>query len=145
MRTASATAELAASPEQALAMFWDLDRWRELWDPIERAELTYQDPCQQEFVMHVERDDQLERVRTVRYRRGTAIEFFSPDPPPSMRRHTGWWTFEPTTGGGTRVRAIRHYELHPGHPQPSLFHDRFRTRLQAILDRFATRPSAVPS
>jgi len=138
MRTASATAELGAPPGAALEMFWDMDRWREVWDPIERVELTYQDPCQQEFHMLVERDGRPERVRTVRYRRSTSIEFFSPDPPPSMRRHTGAWTFEPTAGGGSRVTALRHYELHGGHPEPGAFHDRFVARLRDILGRFAS-------
>lgn len=138
MRIARASAELAASPGSVLEMFWDMNLWRELWDPIERVEITYQDPYQQEFVMLVERDGCLETVRTVRYRRGRAIEFFSPDPPPTMRWHTGWWTFEPTAQGGTRVTAIRHYELRGTHPQPESFHDSFVARLQAILDRFTS-------
>lgn len=144
MRTASAAAELCAPPGRALEMFWDLQQWRDLWDPIERVDVTYQDPCQQEFHMHVERDGHVERVRTVRYRRSTAIEFFSPDPPPSMNRHTGAWVFEPTDGGGTLVTAVRHYELRDDHPQPGAFHDRFVARLQDILDRFTSAATVTP-
>jgi hypothetical protein len=135
MPTADARVDLAATTAKALDAFWDLDRWRHVWNPIEEIEVTYQDPCQQEFVMLVERDGHTERVRTVRYRRAQVIELFSPDPPPSMRRHTGAWSFAATTDG-TQVTAIRHYELRSVDGADA-FHERFVARLQAILDQFA--------
>jgi hypothetical protein len=136
MPTASASVELAATPAAALEAFWDLDTWRAVWDRIEQVEISYADPCQQEFVMLVERDGRTERVRTVRYRRSREIELFSPDPPPGMRRHTGAWVFDATRTGGARVTAVRHYELLPN-GRPDGFHERFGLRLQAILDQFA--------
>ncbi|WP_432946253.1 SRPBCC family protein [Kribbella sp. CA-253562] len=143
MPTASASVELAATPAQALEAFWDLDTWRAVWDRIEQVGVSYADPCQQEFVMLVERDGRVERVRTVRYRRRREIELFSPDPPPGMRRHTGAWVFDPIATGA-RVTAVRHYELLPN-GRADGFHERFGLRLQAILDQFAVAFAAGPT
>lgn len=138
MPTASAAAAFPAPVDQALDMFWDIDRWRELWDPIERVEMTYEDPQRQEFVMHVHRGGRLERVRTIRYLRPTSIEFFSPEPPPMMRRHVGEWQFAADGGSGSVVRAVRHYVLYPDGPAPAQFQAEFEARLRAILGRFCS-------
>lgn len=142
MHTAEATAWLPAPAGAVAEMFWDMATWRRVWDPIERVEVTYQDPYQQEFVMEVERDGAVERVRTIRYRRPDGIELFSPQPPPMMAVHRGWWLFRERSGG-TEVTARRRYVLAAGHPDADGFRDRFSARLQAILDQFVAATAEV--
>ena len=137
MHTAEATAWLAAPAATARDMFWDMTTWRRLWEPIERAEVTYQDPYQQEFIMTVDFEGGVRRVRTIRYRRPDGIELFSPEPPPMMTLHRGWWRFR-ERGEGTEVTAQRRYLLVDGYPDGEAFGVRFAGRLQSILDEFAT-------
>lgn len=123
-------------------MLWDMQRWREIWAPIEQVDVIYQDPCHQEFVMDVERDGAVEQVRTVRYRRADRIEFFSPQPPPMMSRHIGMWHVS-EGAEGTTVRAIRRYDLRSAVDDPTTFDTNFAARLQRILDEFSAAAGRV--
>lgn len=143
----TATALVQAPPEQVAALFWDIDAWHRIWLRIDEVEVRYDDLVHQEFVMAVQRDGRQENVRTVRYRRDDGdIEFFTPQPPPTMDRHRGTWRFtaDPDHPGRCRVDAGRAYRLirDPRHDDDAhrsyrtSYARRFSRRLQAILDCF---------
>lgn len=142
MRRAEAKVSMPVASATALDMLWDMQRWREIWAPIEQVEVIYQDPCHQEFVMDVERDGAVEQVRTIRYRRTDRIEFFSPQPPPTMTRHIGMWHVS-DGADGTTVRAIRRYDLRDSIADPDAYDTNFAARLQRILDEFSTAAGRV--
>lgn len=136
---------MAVRPEHAAAVFWDIARWYRVWDRISEVEVRYDDGMHQEFAMSVERDGRMEQVRTLRFRTGPgAIEFVSPEPPPSMAFHRGAWLFA-AEGDGCRITAARQYELlrEPDEDAEvsrilsAAYRDRFAQRLGRILDCFA--------
>lgn len=143
-----------APPEDVAGLFWDIERWQRIWYPINEISVPYDDGVHQEFRMFVERDGRIEDVRTIRFRDGADIVFFSPVPPPMMAVHRGRWDFAPD-GGGCVVRAVREYELlcgadedAPGFAARRADFDRsFAERLGRILDSFAAhygKPADAP-
>lgn len=145
---------IPAPPEDVAELFWDIEHWQRIWDPISGIAVPYDDGAHQEFRMLVERDGRTEDVRTVRFREGGDIVFFSPVPPPMMAVHRGRWAFAPD-GGGCVVRAVREYELLRGAAEgaPEFaarragFDRAFTERLGRILDGFAAHyrePSDAP-
>lgn len=142
MPTVTTSSRLAATPQAAQDMFWDLQTWRDLWTPIEQVTIVYDDPVHQEFVMDVELAGHLQQVRTIRYRRPGVIEFFSPDPPPAFTHHVGTWSFTADGEGGTVVTATRVFTVPRTAPDADLPGQLLGARLQDILARFAAATSA---
>lgn len=133
---AEARQQVDAPAQAVLDLVWDMDAWLRVWQPIEQVEVTYQDPVHQEFTMVVERDGRMEHVRTIRYRRPDRIDFFSPDPPPTMSRHSGSWVVEPEVTG-CLLRAERHFDLRDPHTDPDRAVQALADRLHQMLLEFA--------
>ncbi len=136
---------MAVRPERAAEVFWDITGWYRIWDRISEVEVRYDDGAHQEFAMAVERDGRVEHVRTLRFRTAPgAIEFVSPEPPPTMAYHRGAWLFT-AAGDGCRVTAARRYELlrepdedaEAHRDRSEAYRRRFAARLGRILDCFA--------
>ncbi len=122
---------------QVQALFWDIKRWSHLWRPIETVSLNYSDSLHQEFVMKVERNGTIERVRTARFQSHHKIDFISLTPPPMMSYHRGQWVFEQVTPHACIVRAVREYTLKdPKRSAQAIFKHQFANRLGSILDNF---------
>ena len=144
---AGAQAWVRAPRSAVAAVFWDISAWHAIWRKIDDVEVLYDDGVHQEFAMGVQRDGRREDVRTIRYRRSDGdIDFFSPQPPPTMTMHNGAWLFEsdPALPGSCRVTAHRHYQLIAAADESRAeflrrrrnYRQQFEERLQAILDCF---------
>ncbi|NNG38502.1 hypothetical protein HJ588_04330 [Flexivirga sp. ID2601S] len=138
-------------------LFWDVRAWHEIWSGIDSVEVLYDDGVHQEFTMTVYRGGVTETVRTIRYRHPTGdIEFFTPECPPGMEQHSGYWMFHEVPGqpGTCEVLAGRQYTLTPDQRSFEQYeNDRwfyqlsFTGRLHAILlsfaEHFAHEPAAT--
>lgn len=142
---------MPVGPRRAADVFWDIVGWQRVWDRINEVEVRYDDGQHQEFAMAVERDGRTEQVRTLRFRTGeTAIDFFSPDPPPTMGFHRGQWRFA-SEEGGCRATAVRDYALLRGEDEDdaayaarcAAYRERFEERLGRILDSFTDHFSSA--
>jgi hypothetical protein len=138
--------------DEVVSLFWDIEAWHAVWDRINTVYLVYDDALHQEFSMSVERDGRIEQVRTIRFRTSTGdIEFFSPDPPPTMVSHRGSWLFR--TGPGCLVTARREYRLHRYQSESieeltrrrRKYAQNFSSRLERILECFADYFSSLSS
>ncbi|MGA1840879.1 MAG: hypothetical protein ACMUIU_09660 [bacterium] len=132
-------------PHQKIELcFWDIKGWSGIWNYIEKVSLLYQDGIIQEFVMVVERDGLIENIRTIRFKYGNVIEFFSPSPPPMMENHSGKWIFEKIDTKKTKVIALREYKLLQKENETTSdylkrshqFKLKFQKRLSQILETF---------
>ena len=132
---------IPAPAARVVGLLWDPVELQRAWDPISEVAVSYHDGRNQEFTMRVRRDGRIESVRTIRFRRGRTITFFTPLAPPMMTCHRGAWLVQNGTGTGMSVvTAVREYELRADHPaarEPAVFRAAFLARLGAILDRCA--------
>ncbi|MCD6047053.1 MAG: hypothetical protein K0S08_700 [Gammaproteobacteria bacterium] len=127
-------------------LFWDIRSWTNIWNPIEKVNMLYEDTYCQEFMMNVVRDNKLEIVRTIRLRqKENCINFFTPIPPPMMTHHHGSWRFVEIERGQCLVEAERHYSMFKGKGETNEtfeirtnhFKEKFHNRLNNILNKFA--------
>jgi hypothetical protein len=134
---------IPAPAARIVGLLWDPVELQRAWDPISEVVVSYCDGRNQEFTMRVRRDGRSESVRTIRFRRGRTITFFTPLAPPMMTWHRGAWLVDPAPGtdsGMSVVTAVREYELREDHPvagEPAVFRAAFLARLGRILDRCA--------
>jgi hypothetical protein len=144
MTRAAVSVSMRGTPEQLAAQLWDLSALQRFWDPISQTDVLYDDGRHQEATMAVQRDGQLESIRIVRFRRADSIQFFNPEPPPTMTRHAGSWDFQPgRTADETLVVARRDYQLIRGQAESdreyvercAFFNQRLEHRLGALLQR----------
>lgn len=135
---------IAASPDVIQKAFWTLSRWQEVWAPMQKITILYQDDFHQEIVMQVNRDGVEECNRTIRFRKADnrEIAFFSPLPPPMMILHRGVWRLQ-GDNTMTRVTAIREFKLIREDEddiayahRTMQFADNFNRRLLKILQSF---------
>lgn len=102
---------ISADKNELIQCFWDIQRWYNIWSPIEKVEVDFDDGMTQIFSMNVWRDGICEEVKTIRKKTSEdVIEFTSPSPPLKLRNHSGSWIFEDTEQG-TIVTATRNFEM----------------------------------
>lgn len=127
-------------------LFWNIQKWTTIWNPIEKIEILYDDGENQEFLMQVWRDNVCEQVRTIRtIINNHDIEFFSPKPPPMMDYHVGSWEFKEIDSKVCEVIAKRKYSLKKLSKESDIdyksrkeiFYKNFQSRLNNILTIFA--------
>jgi hypothetical protein len=99
-----------APVRDASGHFWSLESLRASWPSITGLFVLYDDGSRQEVRMTVVRDGVTEAIRIIRFRRGTDIELFTPEPPPMMTWHRGAWRFRAIEAGCV-ITAEREYEL----------------------------------
>ena len=132
-----------------LETFWSVAKLRASWPHILAFDVHYEDDAHQEVSMTVDRDGAIERIRVVRFRRGSDIEFFNPVPPPAMTYHVGLWRVTPLGDARSHVRIERAYDLQRRVESDIAFDQRqhayraeFRARLEAILTSVGGTPSS---
>lgn len=137
--------ELPASALTLRELFWDIERWQKIWDPVHKVSVVYDDRQHQEFMMELEWRGERATIRTIRFLTGNGdIEFFSPNPPGEMTDHCGSWQFLDTGEKKCRVVAQRQFrlrrspdELDSDYSQREAeFATSFCSRLGRILDAF---------
>ncbi len=136
---------IPAQKDVVFELFWHIQEWQKVWDPVDEVSVLYDDGRHQEFAMQVWRNDVKESVRTIRFALDTdEIIFFSPDPPLGLIHHTGSWSF--TEGkGGTNVIASRQFRLSKKNEEEASdyqfrmdqYADALTQRLGKILESFA--------
>jgi aromatase len=77
----------------------DAASWPWLLPHCNAVQMLYEDPVNQEFVMSVRVGEQDERIRSIRKLHGDSIEYFQPEPPPSLTEHQGRWSLRETDAG----------------------------------------------
>lgn len=77
----------------------DVTHWPWLLPHCNNIEVLYDDHCYQEFVMEVQVNEKIERIRSVRILHPDRIEYFQPAPPPALKEHQGRWKLVETENG----------------------------------------------
>jgi aromatase len=77
----------------------DVKNWPWLLPHCNSIDMSYEDPCYQEFTMSVRVGNKEERIRSVRALRADCIEYFQPEPPPALKEHQGRWMLRDTVAG----------------------------------------------
>jgi hypothetical protein len=136
---------LPVPARQTADVFWNIERWHGIWNPIQQVTVLYDDGRLQEFEMVLVWNDAPITIRTLRIREPNGdIEFFSPNPPGEFSHHTGHWRFSAVDPSRCRVRADREFDVRrePGESgnayrvRKEKVHAAFRVRLRRILDAF---------
>jgi hypothetical protein len=127
---------LSVPVDLAVGAMWDLKKLAASWAPISGTELLYDDGEHQVGLMVVSRGGREERIRIVRFRRDTDIEFFNPVPPPMMEIHRGAWRFRPLDGRHCELLAERNYVLTRA---PDEIESAYRARATAFNQELAER------
>lgn len=126
-----------ADPEKVYQSFADLDFWLNALPDVLAVERIYQDPCQQEFRMTVERQGMPETVRAIRFLYpNRRIELFQPEPPPGFKDMRGIWSFTPSGTDDTLVLATRSFQLASPESSESEVGSRLQEYLRINLTRF---------
>ncbi|MBZ4417203.1 hypothetical protein [Myxococcus sp. RHSTA-1-4] len=142
MMKLSVSLAVAGTAAEACERFWKLDSLRQGWPAIQEVSVRYDDTVLQEADMVVEREGRLERIRIIRLRRGTDIEFFNPVPPPMLRLHRGAWRFASAGRARCLITAEREFVLagRDGEPEEQFqsrtrsFHEALEARLRSLLE-----------
>ncbi len=138
-----ASIQLDLPDEQIRKLLWGIKEWAHFWSPLHEVQMLYDDGVHQDFVLYVDWQNTLARVRTVRFCDANGdIHFFSPEPPPPTSRHHGTWQLS-SKGDRSELTAIRWFELpkQDGEPPDSYqvrlqkFSCDFQQRLQSLLQR----------
>jgi len=92
----------------------DAANWSLLLPHCQAVDMLYDDGSNQEFIMEVRTAYGTERIRSIRRCRQDllTIEYFQPEPPPVMSRHSGRWTLN-SVPGGTEVFARHEFQIQP--------------------------------
>ncbi|AFZ22400.1 oligoketide cyclase/lipid transport protein [Cylindrospermum stagnale PCC 7417] len=92
----------------------DAANWSLLLPHCQAVDMLYDDGSNQEFIMEVKTAYGSERIRSIRRCRRDllTIEYFQPEPPPVMSRHTGCWKLN-SIPGGTAVFARHEFQIEP--------------------------------
>lgn len=135
MRKVHASICICCDYKKLVAFFWDISKWSSFWSPIHDVEVLYDDGKNQEFSMKVDWQNDVHRIRTIRFIEHSKIVFFSPTPPPPTVIHHGTWSFTSNPQQEIEVRAERFFCL-PSYFTPmetSKFMTTFENRLNKIL------------
>jgi aromatase len=92
----------------------DAANWYSLLPHCQAVDMLYDDGSNQEFIMEVGTAYGSERIRSIRRCRRDVltIEYFQPEPPSVMSRHSGRWTLN-SVPGGTEVFARHEFQIEP--------------------------------
>jgi hypothetical protein len=105
------TRRVNSQRDEVKRVFWDVATWSNIWDPITRIRLLYDDGVFQEFTMDLSWRGKPASIRVISMQNDDGhIEFFSPSPPAEMEWHVGRWRFVPQ-GDSCEVEAVREYRL----------------------------------
>ncbi|NLQ47925.1 hypothetical protein [Streptococcus mutans] len=117
--------------------FWDIITWNKIWNKINSTEMIFENGTIQDFFMDVERENQIERIRTIQEKTSSGdIFLYSIIPPDKLTMHHGSWSFI-NLGDSTGVICKRVFRMSDGHQ--SEFYDykkNFQSRLNQILKAF---------
>jgi aromatase len=93
-------AMLINQPRTAIyKLLGDVKNWPWLLPHCNAVDMSYEDPCYQEFTMNVRVGNKDERIRSVRMLRADRIDYFQPEPPPVLKEHQGRWSLRDTAAG----------------------------------------------
>ncbi|MHC5609976.1 MAG: SRPBCC family protein [Nostoc sp.] len=117
----------------------DAANWPSLLPHCHAVEMLYDDGSNQEFIMEVGTAYGSERIRSIRRCRPDVltIEYFQPEPPPIMSRHSGRWRLN-SVPGGTEIFIRHEFRIEPNACR-NLFGDgdlaSYKQRIQHALDK----------
>lgn len=144
MHRVCASRELDLPCQVLRERLWGIKEWAHFWSPLHEVEMLYDDGVHQDFVLWVDWQNSLARVRTVRFCDAAGdIHFFSPEPPPPTSLHHGTWQLISKEESRTELRAIRWFELPQQETEDAKSYDArvlkfqtdFQLRLQSLLQR----------
>lgn len=135
MHCVSAKQQICCSYIELFSFFWNIQKWSSFWSPIHSVSVVYDDFLNQDFSMNVDWEGGIHNVRTVRFKVGRDIHFFSPQPPPPTILHRGKWEFTEVKENVIEVKASRCFELPANSDYSKLknFSKLFTERLEKIL------------
>ena len=127
-------------------VFWDVEQWQRIWNPVSRVDVLYDDRQFQEFQMGLLWRGRPITIRTIRMKQPNGdIGFFSPNPPGEFSHHTGSWRFHDEEGRGhCAVVAEREFIVRRLEGESSEDYETrqrpicaaFRERVTRLLDAF---------
>jgi aromatase len=91
--------KICADLETVRGEFWSLRSWPEIAPHVRKIDMHFDDGQVQVLTMTVDTRGQIDAFKTVRVRRGNAIHYIQPAPPPTLRSHEGSWLFKPAPDG----------------------------------------------
>jgi len=122
--------------DKVKSLFWKIREWNKIWNPIQNVEVLYDNKLIQRFIMDVKRDNQIEKIETIRYFEDNKISFYSIDMPPRLDVHHGYWLFEPS-GEETLVVAGRTFMMQDKYMSSfSKYKEDLQNRIGNILKSF---------
>ena len=117
--------------------FWDIITWNKIWNKINSTEMVFESGTIQDFFMVVERENRLERIRTIQEKTPSGdIFLYSIIPPEKLTMHHGSWSFI-DLGDSTGVICKRVFRMSDRHQSEFCEYKRnFQSRLNQILKEF---------
>lgn len=119
--------------------FWDIDRWKEIWDPVSKIEVVSEKENTQVFTMEVEMNNVPENIVTRRTMWDNKITLMSVKPIKAFKKHWGEWRFKSVDENCTIVYATRNFIFSDSYPSEKIeeFAKQFEERVHNILMVFS--------
>lgn len=90
-----------------------VEKWPDILPHCQAIDMLYDDGVYQEFMMTIVTPRKNETMRSVRIcRENYRIDYFQPNPPEILKKHTGYWTVEKEKNG-TKITAYHRVEINP--------------------------------
>lgn len=90
---------LDTSSEQAISLFWDLENWNKIWNPIIKTKCSFDNNYLQEFLMELEHNNETEIITGVQLLKENSIAFYNILCPNKLSLHFGSWQFDDVENG----------------------------------------------
>lgn len=127
---------IEAPIEDIKQLFWNIEKWNQIWNPIMKTKCSYDNEFIQTFTMEVERNNIIEFIEGVQFLKAQSIDFYNTKCPPKLAVHCGQWIFE-KENGGTYITAKRIFQMDESHIEEFVeYKNALRDRLSSILACF---------
>lgn len=124
--------DMKCTPQAAYQAIYEMEKWPSKLPHVKRIETLYNDGMYQEFLMDVQSDTGMIRVRSIRRCDPQAgIFFFQPKPPVFLTHHCGGWCFEPSASG-CRVTTWHDWNLEKQKAE-ELFGEKAKEQIDQLL------------
>lgn len=119
-----------------MRLFWDIENWNSIWNPILKTKCTFDNNYLQMFSMEVEREGIVESIEGVQIKNDKSIDFYNTVCPPKLSLHCGKWKFK-ELNGKVLVSAIRLFKMEKSYEDEFMsYKNNLRDRLVMILKCF---------
>lgn len=129
--------EIPAKIGTVKQLFWNIKAWDKIWEKVYSVDVNFDNGTLQDFSMTVERDGEVEHIRTIQEKDLSGnILLYSAVPPAKLQIHHGAWRFI-DLGETTGVVCRRVFKMSKEYQSEfEAYKEEFQKRLNSILNAF---------